>query len=144
MFSEKQKKGSAETGSNGEQNKIARGTKFVGDIESKGCFRIEGTVEGNLNTLGKIVIGKSGFVNGTITCANADVEGRFSGKLGVGETLTLRSTALIEGEVSVGKLAIEPGATFNATCEMKGSEVKTLKDDRKGKEGKEAKKAAGA
>lgn len=145
MFSDNKKKGTSQTGANGEQNKIALGTKIVGDIESKGCFRIEGTVEGNLKTLGKIVVGNSGFVDGNIHCENADIEGRFSGKMHVSGTLTLRATALIEGEVSVGKLAIEPGATFNATCEMKGA-VKTLKDDRRevGQEGKTAKKAVGA
>ena len=33
--------------------------------------------------------------------------------------------SFIEGEVEVGKLAVEPGATFNASCVMKGSEKKS-------------------
>ncbi len=32
----------------------------------------------------------------------------------------LKSSAVIEGTVSVTKLAVEPGATFNASCTMKG------------------------
>lgn len=113
-----------------EQNKIAQGTKIVGDIVAKGCFRIEGILEGTLKTPNKIVVGKTGFVDGKVECESADFEGKFSGNLMVSETLTLRSTALIEGEVSTGKLSIEPGATFNATCTMKGG-VKTLKDERR-------------
>lgn len=111
-----------------EQNKISQGTKIVGDIVAKGAFRIEGTVEGTVTTPGKVVVGKSGFISGTLTCENADFEGKFSGKLDIADTLTLRSSSHIEGEVFVGKLAVEPGATFNASCAMKGN-VKSLKND---------------
>ena len=66
-----------------EQNKISQGTKIVGDIVAKGAFRIEGTVEGTVTTPGKVVVGKSGFISGTLTCENADFEGKFSGKLDI-------------------------------------------------------------
>ncbi|HET8809564.1 MAG TPA: polymer-forming cytoskeletal protein [Flavobacteriaceae bacterium] len=128
MFSETKKNRINEHDRTKEQNKIAQGTKIVGDIVAKGCFRIEGTLEGTLKTPNKIVVGKTGFIDGKIECESADFEGKFSGDLIVSETLTLRSTALIEGEVSTGKLAIEPGATFNASCIMKGSGLKSIKD----------------
>lgn len=111
-----------------EQNRISAGTVITGDISAKGGFRIEGTLKGSLKTTGKVVISKGGFINGTLSCQTADFEGRFSGKLTVAETLTLRAAAVIDGEVIAGKLAIEPGATFNASCEMKGR-VKSLKKD---------------
>ncbi|MBT8253304.1 MAG: polymer-forming cytoskeletal protein [Flavobacteriaceae bacterium] len=124
MFSES-KKGKMAQESSTQQNVIAQDTKIVGDIISKGAFRIDGQVEGNIRTQGKVVVGKSGFVNGTIEGTNADFEGSFSGKLKLSGTLSLKSTAFIQGEVEVGKLAVEPGATFNAVCSMKGA-VKEL------------------
>ncbi|MUU79038.1 bactofilin family protein [Winogradskyella endarachnes] len=111
-----------------QQNIIAQGTKIVGDIASQGPFRIDGTVEGNVKTSGKVVVGKSGFIKGTLQGENADFEGKFSGKLILSGTLSLKSTANIEGEVHITKLAVEPGATFNATCSMKGN-VKALSSD---------------
>ncbi|WP_299127117.1 polymer-forming cytoskeletal protein [uncultured Winogradskyella sp.] len=111
-----------------QQNIIAKGTKIVGDIASQGPFRIDGTVEGNIKTSGKVVIGKSGFIKGTLQGENADFEGKFSGKLILTGTLSLKSTAHIEGEVHINKLAVEPGATFNATCSMKGT-VKALPNE---------------
>lgn len=119
MFSDKKRNDMADTTS--QQNTIAKGTTITGDIISDGDFRIEGTVQGNIKTPGKVVVGKTGFINGTLKGAYADVEGKFAGKLLLSETLTLRSTAHVEGEVEVGKLAVEPGATFNATCSMKGA-----------------------
>ena len=111
-----------------QQNIIAAGTVIKGDIISEGPFRIDGTLEGNLKTQEKVVIGKSGYINGTLEGDNADFEGKFSGKLLLTGTLTLKSTAHIEGEVVVSKLAVDPGATFNATCNMKGG-VKALNHD---------------
>lgn len=112
-----------------EQNKIAPGTKITGNIEAKGCFRIDGCIDGTVKTPGKVVIGKEGHVNGELECENADIEGKFTGNLKISSTLTLRSTAVIEGEALVSKLAVEPGATFNATCTMKGA-VKAIRNER--------------
>ena len=138
MFSKKNKSRSISEVSK-EQNRISAGTVITGDILAKGGFRIEGTLKGSLKTEGKVVISKGGFINGSLNCQNADFEGKFSGKLTVAETLTLRTTAVIEGEVIAGKLAIEPGAIFNASCEMKGM-VKSLKKE--GENGKREEKSA--
>lgn len=114
------------------QNIISNGTKIVGDLISEGDLRIDGTIEGNLKTPGKVVVGKSGMIKGTLNGTDAHFEGKFSGKLNLSGTLTLKSSAHIEGEVVLGKLEVEPGATFNVTCTMKGA-VKEIhsKNERK-------------
>ncbi|WP_299332693.1 polymer-forming cytoskeletal protein [uncultured Psychroserpens sp.] len=128
MFSEK-KTGRMASETISQQNTIAKGTVITGDIISEGDFRIEGSIQGNIKTPGKVVIGKTGIINGTLKSANADIEGKFSGKLMLSDTLSLKSSAHVEGEVEVGKLAVEPGATFNATCLMKGAgSLKELKN----------------
>ena len=103
---------------NGKHSRIESSTSIKGDIVSEGDFRIDGTLEGSIKTNGKIVIGKEGLVNGGLSCNNADVEGKIKGNLFVSETLNLRSTCHIEGEVVIGKLMVESGANFNASCSM--------------------------
>lgn len=125
------KKRNSTAGTTSQQNIIANGTKIVGDIESQGAFRIDGAIQGNVTTEGKVVIGKSGSVIGTLQAVNVDIEGTFSGKLQIKGTLSLKSSAQIDGEVQVNKLAVEPGATFNAKCTM--GAVKTLANDAGGK-----------
>ena len=66
-------------------------------------------------------MGKTGVVTGTIICNDADVEGKIVGRLEIKNLLSIKTSAHIEGEVITGKLAVEPGATFNASCEMKGN-----------------------
>ncbi len=104
---------------------MAAGTVITGDIKSDGDFRVDGTIEGTIETKGRIVVGQTGVIKGTTICTNAEVEGSLSGNVQVNELLSLKATARITGDVVVGKLAIEPGATFDATCTMKGS-VKNL------------------
>jgi cytoskeletal protein CcmA (bactofilin family) len=112
------------------QNRISHGTTINGDVESDGGFRIDGTINGTLKTPGKVVIGKEGKVDGTLECNNADIEGSFSGKLIVQGLLSLKSTATIKGDVFTEKLAVEPGAIFNATCKME-SGIKSISTSKK-------------
>ena len=116
-----------------ERNIIGSNTTIVGDIISKGDFRIDGKVDGTIKTKGRVVIGKSGTAIGRVECTNADIEGKFSGELFVENLLTLKATAKISGEVVISKLSVEPGAEFNATCSMKGS-VKELNNGKSTKE----------
>ncbi|WP_417943084.1 bactofilin family protein [Flavobacterium sp. RS13.1] len=102
----------------GKTNRIVEGTSIIGDIVSKADFRLDGELIGNFTSQGKLVIGPSGVIKGEIICHNADIEGEFQGKLKVLEVLNIKATARIHGEVAVGKLSIEPGADFTATCTM--------------------------
>ena len=63
-------------------------------------------------------MGKEGNIKGSVSCTNADVEGKINGNLFVSNTLSLKSSSRIDGEVIIGKLIVESGATFNATCSM--------------------------
>ncbi|WP_445386319.1 bactofilin family protein [Robiginitalea sp. IMCC44478] len=119
MFSDN-KKPRAMNEIGGQPNRIEKNTKIKGDIISEADFRIDGKLDGNVKTSGKVVIGKGGYIHGKVECVNADIEGSFNGELFVSELLSLKDSAVIEGTVSVSKLAVEPGATFNASCTMKG------------------------
>jgi len=130
MFSEKKEKLPIVS----ERNVIGKNTSVIGDVNSEGDFRIDGSVEGTIKTAGRVVIGAAGSVVGKIECENADIEGKFSGDLLVKCLLTLKASAKISGDVVINKLSVEPGAEFNATCVMKGSSVKELKNGQTTKE----------
>lgn len=102
----------------GKTNRIVEATHIKGDIFSIADFRLDGELIGNFTSNGKLVIGPSGKVIGDIVCKNADIEGVYNGKITVHELLNIKATASVEGEVCIGKLAIEPGAHFTATCVM--------------------------
>ena len=137
MFSDNKKdKNTYENSSS--QNIIAKGTSIIGDFSSEGDLRIDGTIEGNIKTPGKVVVGKYGVIKGTLSGTDAYFEGKFSGNLTLTGTLTLKSSAHIEGEVVLGKLEVEPGATFNVNCVMKGAVKELNTSSQKLKKGKSA------
>jgi len=111
----------------GKTNRIVEGTVIKGDIISKADFRLDGELIGNFQSAGKLVIGPTGSVTGDISCNNADIEGKFTGTIQVNELLNVKSKASIQGDATVGKLAVEPGADFSASCSMKEN-VKLLTD----------------
>jgi cytoskeletal protein CcmA (bactofilin family) len=65
-------------------NRIVEGTKITGDIVTQADFRLDGELIGNFKSNGKLVIGASGIIKGDVNCKNADIEGRFDGKIQVG------------------------------------------------------------
>ncbi|WP_233901698.1 bactofilin family protein, partial [Tenacibaculum piscium] len=88
-----------------ERNVIGKNTQIKGDIISEGDFRIDGNLDGTINTKGRVIVGQTGFIKGKVTCTNADIEGKFSGELIVANTLTVKGTANINGDVIIGKLS---------------------------------------
>ena len=87
-----------------------------------------------METSRKLIIGKGGSVNGKVICQNADIEGKLVGEIAVNDTMSLKASGEIEGEVTVGKLVVEAGALFNATCKMGNKTVNSSK--RKGSKAK--------
>jgi cytoskeletal protein CcmA (bactofilin family) len=114
-------------------NALTFGSKIVGKIEADSDFRVDGIVEGEINCKGKVIIGQKGYLKGSITCVNAEVVGTVDGNFIVSETLTLRSTANISGEVKTKTLVIEPKAIFNGSCSMTNNNANSnnVKEDKK-------------
>jgi cytoskeletal protein CcmA (bactofilin family) len=103
-------------------NLISNGTEITGDIKSSGDIRIDGSLTGNLNTKGKVVIGPTGKVKGEVICKNSEVSGMIDGKISVGQLLNLKTSSKIVGDIYTFKLSIEPGAKFTGNCKMSEGE----------------------
>jgi cytoskeletal protein CcmA (bactofilin family) len=105
-------------------NRLVVGTKIIGDILSDSNLRIDGEVQGNISTKGKVVIGENGVVNGNLTCQEADIEGKIGGKLSIEGLLILRETANVAGDIQTARLHMEEGALFLGSCSMRNASSK--------------------
>lgn len=133
---------------NGKENEISRssqsgrnsnnlfgvGTVIEGEIKTEGEARIDGKIIGTVSSKSKIVIGKTGVVEGDIVCSDAHVEGKVVGKLEVSGLLYLSKTADIEGDIIIEKLVVEEGAKFNGTSRMGSAAKKGSHGEAKPKE----------
>ena len=107
-------------------NMIGSGTVITGDIQSSGDIRVDGTLNGSVNTKGKVVLGKEGIIEGDVVCNDADISGVIKAKISVSQLLSLKSTAKLNGDIITNKLSIEPGASFTGSCSM-GAVIKDIK-----------------
>lgn len=108
-------------------NALTAGSKIIGTIIADSDIRIDGIVEGELQCSGKVVIGEKGFLKGQVNCQNAEIQGKLDGKIDVKQTLALRATSNIHGEVKTQTLIVEPNAVFNGTCSMQQEPAKPAK-----------------
>lgn len=97
---------------------IGPGMKIVGDCQTDGTVRIEGTVEGSVRAGKAVVVGKDGEVNGEILTQDAIVSGRVVGTLTAESRLELQGTSKVEGEVFARRMQLEDGAMLNGTVHM--------------------------
>lgn len=106
------------TPSTSSSNSLVLGTNIEGSVQADKDIRIDGSLKGNLNCKGKVIIGPTGFVSGDVQCENAVIEGRFEGMIIVGDVLHVKETARVEGDVTTQKLVVQPGSIFNVKCKM--------------------------
>lgn len=114
---------------------IAAGTEITGNIVCDGDIRIDGTLNGNIQSSSKVILGPDGKVKGDLEAKQADIMGTVSGKLIITDLLNLKGKAEINGDIYTGQLQVEPTASFNGSCHMgatavSGNRSNSLKTER--------------
>ncbi len=104
---------------------IGPGMTIVGNCETDGTVRVEGTVEGSIKAGKAVVIGKQGLVSGDISTQDAVISGRVEGTLVAASRLELQATCHIEGEVHTRRMQLEEGAILNGSVHMGAEPPKT-------------------
>ena len=99
-------------------NRIVEGTVMEGTIRSENSIRVDGQFIGDIHTEGRLVIGVSGSIDGTVVCADCESEGRVKGQIHVAGLLSLKSTAEVDGDIRYGRMAVEEGARVQGVCKL--------------------------
>ena len=95
---------------------VGEGTKFVGDLELNGLLRIDGDFIGTITTGGKVLIGKNGRAECTITADTVVIGGVVKGDIVCKEKVVILSTGMLIGNVSTPRLISEDGVILNGFC----------------------------
>ncbi len=117
MFTSKSKSGINDPAA-GSCSMLAEGATIIGDIESKSDIRLDGTIKGNVRCKAKVIIGAAAVVEGSVHCKQADIFGHVKGGLEISDLLQLKGKAIIDGDISTGKLMMENTVSFNGQCRM--------------------------
>lgn len=98
--------------------RIAEGTNIKGDVVSSTDIRIDGSITGNVFSKGRIVVGETAKLSGNLLCTNLDFWGKMEGGIYVKETLSMRSSASLNGSLNINRLQVEMGSQINGSCRM--------------------------
>jgi len=100
---------------------IGQDALIKGTISASGTIRIDGQLEGDLNTTADLIVGETGRLKAQVSARNAIIAGTITGNADIVEKLELLSTAKVVGDLKVGSLIIGEGAVFKGNCEMRQS-----------------------
>lgn len=95
-------------------------TLFVkGEVEAAEDMLVEGRVEGSIkHTASQLTIGVSGVVNADIDAKNLVIEGTVDGNVVGAESVVIKDSADVRGNVYTARISIADGAQFSGTVDM--------------------------
>ena len=99
-------------------SRISQGSVLKGDLSATTDIRVDGSVEGTLRSEGRVVAGEAACLSGRLFCANADIWGRMDGDIYVRDLLSLKSSAVVNGDIYVSRVQVELGAQVNGTVKV--------------------------
>ncbi len=109
---------------------IGEGTRFEGNIKLSGLLRIDGDFVGKIDTEGKVLIGKSGRAECSISARTVVIGGVVKGDIVCSEKLVILSSGIVLGNVHTPKMIVEEGVILNGDCvvEVGGNHAKDVPD----------------
>ena len=99
---------------------VGEGVSFEGDITSRNAVNIFGDVSGTCRAQ-KVFIANTGSFSGTLDVIDLVVAGKLKAeKVEVKDLLMLKSSAVVNGYVSYGRMKIDDGAQIKGDLNPRG------------------------
>jgi len=99
---------------------IAAGATVSGTLRGEGIIQVEGTVEGEIDLRGAVIVTPSGLVKGPVTADVLRIAGRIEGNVIANERVLLQKTGSLEGDMTTPSLEVEDGGRLNGRSTMPG------------------------
>ena len=97
---------------------IAPGASVSGTLRGDGIIQVEGTVEGEIELKGAVIVTPTGLVKGPVAADVVRIAGRIEGNITARERVLLQKTGGVEGDMTTPTLEVEDGGRFNGRSVM--------------------------
>ena len=91
---------------------------FKGELSFEKGVRVDGRIEGKVNTKGHIAVSQGGHLQADVDAATVIVEGEVKGNLVAADRVELRKSARLKGDITASKLLVAEGAAFIGHCHI--------------------------
>jgi cytoskeletal protein CcmA (bactofilin family) len=103
----------------GERATIGKSVVIKGEVSGSEDLYIDGRVEGSIDLRNhSVTVGPSGNVKAGISAKAIMVQGKVDGSLTASDRLDLRKSAVVTGDISTQRIAIEEGAFLKGKVDI--------------------------
>ncbi|NIT13400.1 MAG: hypothetical protein GTN99_03890 [Candidatus Dadabacteria bacterium] len=99
---------------------IGDGCIFEGNLFSPTSTRLDGTVKGNIDSKGTLIVGQGGMISGEVKADEISVHGRVEGNIH-SQRLIIKNGGVVIGDIHSKSFIIEDGGVYNGKCLMESS-----------------------
>jgi cytoskeletal protein CcmA (bactofilin family) len=106
------------TAAEGTMSVIGVDMRIVGDVESSGVIKVEGTIEGAVRGAKQVLLGRSGVILGDVHAGDAVIGGKVVGSVISSERVELQATATVEGDIHTRSIVVFEGGQINGNVRV--------------------------
>ncbi len=106
---------------------LGHGSAITGNIKINGFVRIDGDIDGNLETDGNIIIGENARIRGNVKAKSVIVGGIVLGNIEASQSIKVLATSAVIGDIVSHKIQVEQNAIIHGHFISIKDEQKFLK-----------------
>ena len=106
---------------------LGHGSAITGNIKINGFVRIDGDIDGNLETDGNIIIGENARIRGNVKAKSVIVGGIVLGNIEASQSIKVLATSAVIGDIVSHKVQVEQNAIIHGHFISIKDEQKFLK-----------------
>ena len=99
-------------------NRLSADVSIKGDVTFETELVIDGKVEGDILSTGKLIVGANGKVIGDVEAAFVTVQGEIKGDVHATERCGLESGGSLQGNIQSPRLAVDENASFVGSAQI--------------------------
>lgn len=106
---------------------LGEDTVFSGTLSFNGVVRIDGKMDGEVNTDDTLIVGENGILEADIIAGTVICRGKIKGTIKASKRIEIHANSEVVGNISAPALLVENGAIFDGNCDMTGNDGKIIK-----------------
>lgn len=86
---------------------------ITGNIQTKSDIRVDGQVDGDINTTGNVYISFGAKINGNITGLDIHIDGDVKGNINAAGEFMMHTNASLTGDIKAAGIRVEKGTKYD-------------------------------
>lgn len=108
---------------------LTSGCHFSGKLFCRGSTRIGGTIEGEVQSEGLLIVEEGAKINANVKADEVVIQGVVEGRLEAGSRVELCASSVFIGDIVTPCLVVKEGAQFDGRATMAGAAKKSKNDN---------------